>query len=348
MFNNSEIKIRKKITDHGFITLSDFINEALYGQYGYYTTQDPLSYTDGDFITSPLIHQIFGEIIAIACMVNWDKLINRKKSLTIVELGSGSGIMALDMMNVFRQFNDFYSSMNIFLVDCSDKMRKIQKQKLVNHLEKVTQFSSVEEAISCLSADSNVFFVANEFFDAISVNQYIFKDNNWYISIIKENFKGDLIFSTKPIDKLPKSDFVDFLHPIEGDIIEYSSGISNTISLIKKTLNIMGGYGLFIDYGCINKRCVSTIRSFYKNKILPNIFFKIGLSDITHDLNFKIFGQYKDYCTQKDFLYKYGLKERVEILSKKCDIRDRYLLSQAIDKLTASHHMGEKFKAIEL
>ena len=57
-------KIVKKIELKGSITIEEYINFCLFDAEGYYSKKNPLGKT-GDFITSPEISQLFGEIIGL-------------------------------------------------------------------------------------------------------------------------------------------------------------------------------------------------------------------------------------------------------------------------------------------
>ena len=67
-------KIEKIITKKGPISIADFMNIALTDEInGYYRKKMPLG-SKGDFITSPDISQIFGEILGIWILDLWIKL----------------------------------------------------------------------------------------------------------------------------------------------------------------------------------------------------------------------------------------------------------------------------------
>ena len=56
------------------IALDQFINKALYHKkFGYYMKKNPFG-KKGDFITSPLISNLFGEMITIWCVAFWEHL----------------------------------------------------------------------------------------------------------------------------------------------------------------------------------------------------------------------------------------------------------------------------------
>ena len=108
------------------IPLDKYINLALYNKkFGYYMKKNPFG-QEGDFITSPLVSNLFGVIIAIWCVAYWEHL-GKPKKILIAELGPGNGSLCNDLLKAFEKFNDFYNSLEINLLEISDKLKKIQK-----------------------------------------------------------------------------------------------------------------------------------------------------------------------------------------------------------------------------
>ena len=57
----------------------------------------------GDFITSPLISTLFGEIITVWCVAFWEYL-KKPNKITIVELGPGDGTLCKDIINTSKNY----------------------------------------------------------------------------------------------------------------------------------------------------------------------------------------------------------------------------------------------------
>ena len=95
----NEIKNKKN-----YINLEKFIDICLFNQEGYYYNNLPIG-KSGDFITSPEISQLFGEILGIYIVSYWNRKIN--KPFNLVELGPGRGTLIKDILNVSKSIINF-------------------------------------------------------------------------------------------------------------------------------------------------------------------------------------------------------------------------------------------------
>ena len=119
------LKVKKSIP------LDQFINIALYDKkFGYYMKKNPFG-NKGDYITSPLISNLFGEMIAVWCVAFWEFL-KKPKKIIIVELGPGDGSLCRTLLNTFKSFNDFYNCLEIKMLEKSEALKKIQKSTIKN------------------------------------------------------------------------------------------------------------------------------------------------------------------------------------------------------------------------
>ena len=145
------------------IPLDQFINIALYNKkFGYYTNNNPFG-KEGDFITAPMVSNLFGEMLAIWCVAFWEH-IGKPNKILLVELGPGNGSLCKDLLKTFKQFKNFYNSLEINLLEISDKLKKIQQEKINN--KKVKWIKNINEINY-----GPIIFLGNEFFDALPIKQ---------------------------------------------------------------------------------------------------------------------------------------------------------------------------------
>jgi NADH dehydrogenase [ubiquinone] 1 alpha subcomplex assembly factor 7 len=92
--------LTEAIKTTGPIPLAAYMRQCLTSEHGgYYTSaSDPFG-RSGDFITSPEISQLFGEMVGIWVVSEW-LLQGRKSNLQLIELGPGRGTLMGDVLQV--------------------------------------------------------------------------------------------------------------------------------------------------------------------------------------------------------------------------------------------------------
>ena len=135
-----------------------------------------------------------------------------------------------------------------------------------------------------------------------------------------------------------------------GDIVEYSPLTNLYLRKIFKHIKSYGGAVLIFDYGPFKKKLISTVQALYRFKKC-SIFDHPFESDITYHVDFNNIKKYKlkylGPITQKQFLFFYGINERIYNLSLKTKSKKKMenLYSQ-FKRLTDPNGMGDLFKCI--
>jgi len=339
-------KIINTLREKKSIPLDQFINIALYDKkFGYYMKKNPFG-KKGDFITAPLISNLFSEMIAVWCVAFWEHL-GKPNKILLVELGPGDGTLCKDLIKTFKKFKEFYNSLEINLFEISNKLKKIQKIKI--NSKKVKWIKKIEEINY-----GPVIFFGNEFFDALPIKQICKKKNNFFEKYVAltTNEKNIKFLYKKANNNLIKC--IKDLNLISvGDTIEYPLEALKFLKQISKKINEFDGGLLTIDYGYTLKKNQNTLQAVKKHNYL-DIFFKPGHSDITSHINFKLFSKslsednlaVKKITTQSEFLKKVGILERADILSKKMTFKEKANMFYRLKRLIDPKEMGERFKVI--
>ncbi|MCJ7711955.1 MAG: SAM-dependent methyltransferase, partial [Chloroflexi bacterium] len=94
--------IREEITRGGPITFARFMERALYEPgHGYYRRPSPGPGRDGDFLTSPEAHPIFGAAVGQLLEQAWDSM-GRPTPFVVTEPGAGTGALAAGLLAGLR------------------------------------------------------------------------------------------------------------------------------------------------------------------------------------------------------------------------------------------------------
>ena len=339
-------KIINTLREKKSIPLDRFINIALYDKkFGYYMKKNPFG-KKGDFITAPLISNLFSEMIAVWCVAFWEHL-GKPNKILLVELGPGDGTLCKDLIKTFKKFKEFYNSLEINLFEISNKLKKIQKIKI--NSKKVKWIKKIEEINY-----GPVIFFGNEFFDALPIKQICKKKNNFFEKYVAltTNEKNIKFLHKKANNNLIKC--IKDLNLISiGDTIEYPLEALKFLKQISKKINKFDGGLLAIDYGYTLKKNQNTLQAVKKHNY-SDIFFKPGHSDITSHINFKLFSKslsednlaVKKITTQSEFLKKVGILERADILSKKMTFKEKANMFYRLKRLIDPKEMGDRFKVI--
>jgi len=334
-----------KFKKNDLLSLDKFIEESLYNKKsGYYMKSDPFG-GKGDFITAPNISILFSEMIAIWVVSFWENL-KCPKQFNLVELGAGNGEMMKVLVNTFNKFPLFKNACNIKILEKSKLLRKMQKKQIKN--KKIEWLNNLNELnnLPCI-------FIANEFFDALPIKQFIKKNNMWYERYVRFSNQTkpeylDIPFDIKKIEKRIK-----FKISSKQNFIEYSPLSIEYLKIIMNKIRLNNGGILIIDYGYINKKMKNTIQAIHRHKY-SDVLKSFGNSDITYNLSFNLISKiikkmgpfFQSTTTQKEFLTRLGMLERAEILSKNMSFSKKVDIYYRVKRLIDDKQMGNLFKVI--
>lgn len=249
----------------GPITVANYMKEVLTNwSGGYYMSKDVFG-QQGDFITSPEIGQIFGELVAVWLLTEWQKC-GSPRPLQLIELGPGRGTMIQDVLRVLSRFGVIgKADLSVHLVEVSPFMCEAQAQRLClksdkNQPDNANRHCRAGETVSGIpvfwyarledvpSGFSVV--LAHEFFDALPIHKFVKQENKWREVLIDTNDEGGLRFvaskNETPMLRL-------FLQQLKNDEkrqhIEQSFEAQQLVEHLAARIEMHGGFGLIMDYG---------------------------------------------------------------------------------------------------
>ncbi|KAK2672074.1 Protein arginine methyltransferase NDUFAF7 [Fusarium oxysporum f. sp. vasinfectum] len=182
------------ISTTGPVPLASYMRMCLTGDIGGYYTgaigegRDQFG-TKGDFVTSPEISQIFGELIGIWFIAEWISQGRPKEGVQLIEVGPGRGTLMDDMLRTIQRFPAMANSIDaVYMVEASRELRNAQKQLLCGpdapSSESKSGFHSPSkyngkqivwtDTIKSIpnEADKMPFIIAHEFFDALPIHSF--------------------------------------------------------------------------------------------------------------------------------------------------------------------------------
>ena len=338
-----EKKIKDLIKKSGPISISQYMEICLWDdKNGYYTSNQVLG-GDADFITSPEISQTFGELIGLWALSFYQEFINKKR-LSITELGSGRGTLLKDAIRTIYKVTNNKINLEITILEKSERLITLQKENLKN--EKVKWISDIKG----LSLEPQI-IIANEFFDALPINQYVRSNEGWHEKKIA--IKNDkLCFTLDNKIWVPSNSlFSDFKI---GDTLEYSERTISIFSNICNHLIKYDGVFLLVDYGNISG-IGDTLQAVNKHKF-KSVLEKPGQSDLSSHVNFKLLTEIARkknlYASpireQQNFLLELGIMKRLKVLTKNVSSNIAERVESEIRRLIDPDKMGSLFKVIAI
>ena len=346
-----EIEIRRLIGLAGPMPVSEYMGLCLgHPTHGYYVTHDPIG-SGGDFITAPEISQMFGELLGLWSAAVWRQM-GAPAGVRLIELGPGRGTMMHDMLRAAHVMPDFRKALAVDLVETSPVLRQRQQQTL----------GKLDVAVAWHDALADVpegpaIIVANEFFDALPVNQAIKQADGWHDRIVSIDANGDLAFAVagealkffeQTVPPQVRMAGVGAIYEWRGDGLPLEIG---------RRVVHGGGGALIIDYGHAESTIGDTFQAL-RGQRRADPLVSPGLADVTAHVDFQALGSAAESIgarvhgpvDQATLLRRLGIEQRAANLKKVAPPDKAAAVDLALARLTASGTtgMGHMFKALGL
>ncbi|KAM6221375.1 LOW QUALITY PROTEIN: protein arginine methyltransferase NDUFAF7, mitochondrial [Rhynchocyon petersi] len=358
--------LQYKIKSTGPITVAEYMKEVLTNPAkGYYVHRDMLG-EKGDFITSPEISQIFGELLGIWFINEW-MAAGKTSIFQLVELGPGRGTLTGDILRVFSQLGSVlrHSDISIHLVEVSQKLSEIQAMTLTEKvlLEQNAGSSVYKKGVTKTRIPISwyrdlqdvpkgySFYLAHEFFDVLPVHKFQ-KTPGWreVLIDIDPQVSDKLRFVLAPC-ATPAEAFIQMDET--RDHVEVCPDAGVIIQELSQRISFTGGAALIADY-CHDGTKTDTFRGFCGHK-LHDVLIAPGTADLTADVDFS----YLRRMTQRKVaslgpikqqtFFNMGIDVRLKVLLDNSDEPSaRQQLLQGYDMLMNPKKMGERFNFFAL
>jgi NADH dehydrogenase [ubiquinone] 1 alpha subcomplex assembly factor 7 len=313
MSNPLEARLRHRIAKEGPIPVADYMAEA---NAHYYATRDPFG-AAGDFVTAPEISQMFGELAGVWLADLWLRA-GRPEGALYVELGPGRGTLAADALRAMRAAG---LDPGVHLIETSPMLRAAQAERVPG--------AAWHDDLSTLPAEGPLLAVANEFFDALPVEQSVSPGRIRTIDWRQGRFVA--------------------LGEVESERSPMSLAIVGNLS---QRIARQGGAALIVDYGHDRPGRGDTLQSVSRHAY-ADPFAAPGERDLTAHVDFSALAaaaagvRVSGPVAQGDWLDAMGLPLRAAALAKAAPARAEEI-AEARDRLSSPERMGRLFKAMAL
>jgi len=340
-----EMEIRRRITTAGPMPVAEYMALCLFDlAHGYYTTHDPFG-GRGDFITAPEVSQMFGELIGLWGAAVW-KQMGAPENVRLIELGPGRGTMMKDALRAVKVVPEFRAAVVAHLVEVSPLLRAQQKKALEDAGVPIFWHPSLADV-----PKGPAIVIANEFFDALPVNQAVKTDRGWHERRIQIDPSGDLVFTIAPE---PMPFFQTLLPPAlqaprAGAIFEWRA--DTTAIDLGRCISDNRGAALVIDYGHIETGLGETLQAVGQHAYADPLTLP-GNLDLTAHVDFQALARAVEAMgarafgpiEQAQFLPRLGIEKRADTLRSKATRAKE--IDDALARLIGQGRtaMGELFK----
>jgi len=348
--------IRRRIDDAGGkISFAEFMHEALYApRLGYYSAGSAKFGASGDFVTAPEISSIFGRVLARQSAEVLGNLDNGE----VLEIGAGSGKLAVDMLLALDELNALPGTYNILEVsaDLQDRQRSRLRRRVPHLVDRVRWLSG-------LPAEFCGVIIANEVLDALPVERFVQRDAGpmqLCVALQAGSFVGTETRARGRLAALIAEIEADTNRTL-ADGYTSEASLAAPVWIADLARSLKQGVALLFDYGLSRReyyaadRVHGWLRCHFRHCAHDNPLILPGIQDVTSWVDFSAIAgaagsnglDLLGYQTQSQFLMGGGLEQEMLGFTE-LPPEQQIALSGQIKTLTLPGAMGENFKCIAL
>ncbi len=269
-----------RIQRAGPMTFADWMDQCLYHpQHGYYRSGRTTIGRDGDFLTSPEVHPLFGA--AIAHMAVELSRQGDEGPFHVAEIGPGTGALAESFLRqIHTTSTELAKSMRYTLVERDQQTGSRQ-------LERLRSFHGIHSihAMNKLMGEQRL-ILANELLDALPVHRLQFIDDRWRELRVDFNAAAGFHDALCDVSNRELLAPLSQLAPSDEQIVEIGLGRADAVSVLADAV-AEGGLLLLFDYGYARDRLYAswrrhgTLMTFRNHVPGDNPYAHPGEQDIT-------------------------------------------------------------------
>ena len=277
-------RIRAEIDERGPITFARFMERALYEpEHGYYRRPVAGPGREGDFLTAPEAHPIFGAALGRLVEQAWDAL-GRPNELTLTEFGAGTGALAAGLLGGLRDpGSPLASAIRYRPVEIEPARLEALRERLANdglagHL--------VADPPPTQPVETGV-VIANELLDALPVHRLVGRPGGPRELLVHVDEHGGFqtIEAAATTPALAARLAAEGVTLGDGQITEVCLAIDDWLAAATRHLG--RGVAVLVDYADEPARLhgpdrpTGTLRAFARHAVGADPFRHVGRQDLT-------------------------------------------------------------------
>ena len=330
--------LRRQIQATGAMPVGEFMRHCVSA---YYAGRDPFG-REGDFITAPEISQMFGEMIGLWSAIAW-QMMGAPQEVMLVELGPGRGTLMSDLLRAAGAMPDFRAALHIHLVETSPVLRERQREALAG--TEAVWHEDLGEL-----PDGPAIVIANEFFDALPIEQYVYRTEGWHERMV--TCRDAFAFTDGPAMSERRMAELGAPDAKSGDVFEVNPDARRLVQALGQRFAEQKGVLLAIDYGHDQSAVGDTLQAVRGHQPVPALQTP-GESDLTAHVDFAALiraaepAKASPIAGQGSFLRRLGIELRAERLAAAHPDKAEDLLAGCY-RLINPGGMGTLFKVLAL
>jgi NADH dehydrogenase [ubiquinone] 1 alpha subcomplex assembly factor 7 len=333
-------RLRAQIQALGPLNVAQYMTACLHDPAdGYYAVRPALGEA-GDFITAPLVSQMFGELLGLWAVETWRGL-GRPGRVLLAEAGPGDGTLIQDALRAARLDAAFVAAAELWLVETSGPLRAAQAARLAGGAPQPRW----ADDLAGLPDDAPMLLIANELLDCLPARQFVRTAQGWAERMVGLGPDGQLAFGLAPCP--PPAG----IEARPGAVIELSAAQTAFAAELARRLMGQGGAALLIDYGRDRPGVGDTLQALRRHRHEDPLAAP-GQADLTVHADFpsvlaaaRAQGAAADIVSQRTLLQRLGVERRAEMLSRGRPDQAAVIARQ-LARLIGEDQMGLLFKAV--
>jgi SAM-dependent MidA family methyltransferase len=334
-------RLSAQIRQGGPLTIAQYMTACLHDpQHGYYATRPGIG-ADGDFVTAPVVSQMFGELLGLWAVETWRGL-GRPDPVLLVEVGPGDGPLISDALRAARLDAAFLAAIELWLVETSAPLAAAQRARLAA----VSAPANWADGVGQLPQGAPMILIANELLDCLPARQFVRGADGWAERMVAVDGAGELCFALSACvgGEAPGVDA-----PI-GSVVEVCAAQTAFAAEVAARIVRWGGAALLIDYGRDAPGAGDTLQALQAHQKVDPLASP-GEADLTVHADFpavmaaaRAEGANAGLVGQGEFLRRLGIEARAAALAKaRPDQVD--VIARQLARLIDEDQMGGLFKA---